>query len=496
MSASTEYNQTIFEISRPGRMAISLPENDVPEYDLSKDIPSHLNRANEARLPEVSELMLLRHYTLLSNKNFGVETGFYPLGSCTMKYNPKINEVLAGLPGFTDIHPLQDAKQVQGALKLLYDLQEMLKIVTGMHEITLQPAAGAHGELAGMLTIKAYHKHKGELAQRRNILIPDSAHGTNPATAAICGFNTVEIKSTPEGYIDIDAVRAAVGPDTAGMMITNPSTVGLFESRIEEIAKIVHEAGGLLYYDGANSNAILGKTRPGDMGFDVVHLNLHKTMSGPHGGGGPGSGPIGVKEFLAPFLPVPRIEKQGDEYILNSDYPDSFGRVKAFFGNFGVNVKAYAYIMALGAEGLTRVSEDAVLNANYLKARLQDHYYVPFKQHCKHEFVLDCTPQKKAGANAKDIAKRLLDHNFYAPTTYFPLIVPECLMIEPTETEHKESLDEFADVLLKILDEIKENPEQVSSAPHNTPAARLDEAQAARQIIVTYDFSQLEEAAE
>lgn len=493
MTASTEYNKTIFEISTPGRQSISLPKNDVPEYDLSKDLPDHLNRKEKARLPEVSELQLLRHYTLLSNKNFGVETGFYPLGSCTMKYNPKVNEEIAAFDGFANIHPLQDPKTVQGALELLYNLKEMLKDITGMDEMTLQPCAGAHGELTGMLTIKAYHEHNGELDQRRNILIPDSAHGTNPASAAICGFNTIEIKSTEDGYIDLEAVKAAVGPDTAGIMITNPSTAGLFESHIEDIAEVIHEAGGLLYYDGANSNAILGKTRPGDMGFDVVHLNLHKTFSGPHGGGGPGSGPIGVKEFLRPFLPQPRIEKDGDQYVYNDDYPESIGRVKAYCGNFAVNVKAYAYIMSLGAEGLTKVSEDAVLNANYLKARLTDHYYVPFHQPCKHEFVVDCTPQKKAGANAKDIAKRLLDHNFYAPTTYFPLIIKECLMIEPTETEHKESLDEFADVMIKILDEIKEDTELVSEAPHDTPAGRLDEARAARKIIVTYDYSQLEE---
>ncbi|MDK6234021.1 aminomethyl-transferring glycine dehydrogenase subunit GcvPB [Aerococcus sanguinicola] len=492
MTASTEYNQTIFEISRPGRRAISLPKNDVEDYDLSQDIPDHLVRKEAARLPEVSELQLLRHYTLLSNRNFGLETGFYPLGSCTMKYNPKINEVLAALPGFAQVHPLQPSETAQGSLEVLYQLQEMIKLITGMDEVTMQPCAGAHGEWAGMLTIKAYHDHNGELEQRRNILIPDSAHGTNPATAAIGGFNVIEVKSNPEGTIDVDAVRAAVGPDTAGMMITNPSTAGLFEHDILEIAEIIHEAGGLLYYDGANSNAILGHTRPGDMDFDIVHLNLHKTFSGPHGGGGPGSGPIGVKKELAPFLPVPRIEKEGDQYVLNSNYPDSYGRLKAYFGNFGVNLKAWAYILTYGGEGLTQVSEDAVLNANYLKARLEDYYYVPFKQHCKHEFVIDCTPQKKLGANAKDVAKRLLDHNIHAPTTYFPLIVHECLMIEPTETEHKESLDHFCDVMIKIAKEVEENAEVVNTAPHNTPVARLDEALAARKIVVTYDFDQLE----
>lgn len=487
------YNDLIFEVSSTGRTAYSLPELDVEEYDLSQDLDDHLIRSEPAELPEVSELQLNRHYTGLADKNFGVETGLYPLGSCTMKYNPKINEDIARIDGFNNIHPHQDPKTVQGAFELLYNLEQYLKAVTGMDHVTLQPAAGAQGELAGVLVIKKYHEKNGELDQRRKIIVPDSAHGTNPATAVVGGFDVVEIPSGEDGRVDLDALRAAVGDDTAGLMLTNPSTVGLYEKDIQEIAKIIHDAGGLLYYDGANTNAILGKSTPRDMGFDVVHLNLHKTFSGPHGGGGPGSGPIGVISELHDYLPNPHIEKEGDQYVVNSDYPDSIGRLKGYFGNFGVNVRAYAYIRSYGADGLRQVSEDAVLNANYLKARLQPYFETPFKEYCKHEFVLSGNKQKKEfGVNTKDMTKRLLDYGFYAPTVYFPLIVEECMMIEPTETEAKEELDRFADALIEIAEDAENNAEMLQSAPHQTAVRRLDETQANRKPRVRFERENIE----
>lgn len=483
----TEYNSLIFEISKSGRMAYSLPESEVESVDLSQELPEHLVREEEPELPEVSELQLMRHYTALSNKNFGVETGFYPLGSCTMKYNPKRNEAIAKLPGFSAIHPLQPGSTTQGALQVMYELQEDLKEVSGMDAISLQPAAGAQGEWSGLLIIKAFHEKNGEREQRKKILIPDSAHGTNPASAVVAGFEVVEIKSNELGTVDIDALTAAVGEDTAGLMLTNPNTLGLFEKDIAQMAEIVHEVGGLLYYDGANANAILGKSNPGMMGFDVVHLNLHKTFSTPHGGGGPGSGPIGVKEYLTPFLPVPRIEKNGDTYVVNSDYPESIGRVKGYWGNFGVNVRAYSYIRTMGPEGLKRVSESAVLHANYLKSRLEPYFKSPYPQYCMHEFVLSGSLQKKLGVRTADIAKRLLDHGFYSPTVYFPLIVEEALMIEPTETEPKEVLDEFADAMIQIAKEAEESPELLHEAPHNKSVHRLDETTASRRPIVVYE---------
>lgn len=482
----TSQTKLIFEQSIEGRRAYSLPINDVETYDLTADLPEHLSRKEAAELPEVSELQLMRHYTALANKNFGIETGFYPLGSCTMKYNPKINEDVARFDGFSSIHPLQDPASVQGALQLMFELQEDLKQVTGMDDISLQPAAGAQGEWAGLLVFKAYHEHNGEGEQRKTILVPDSAHGTNPASAAVAGYDVVEIKSNENGTVGVEALKEALGPDTAGLMLTNPNTLGLFEVDIVEIAEIVHEAGGLLYYDGANANAILGKSTPGEMGFDVVHLNLHKSFSTPHGGGGPGSGPIGVKAYLTPFLPVPRIEKKETQYVLNSAYPNSIGRVKGYFGNFGVNVRAYAYIKSMGADGLQRVSEDAVLHANYLKARLSDFYDTPYKQHCKHEFVLSGLRQKRKGVRTLDIAKRLLDYGFYAPTVYFPLIVEECIMIEPTETEAKETLDEFADAMIQIAKEVEEQPELLHDAPLTKSVRRLDEVRAARKPKVVY----------
>ena len=483
-----DYNSLVFEISSEGHTAYDLPSNEIEDYDLTTDLPGHLVREEPAELPEVSELQLLRHYTQLSNKNFGIESGPYPLGSCTMKYNPKVNEDIANLDGFANIHPGQDPKTAQGALEVLWNMQEHLGEIFGMDSMSLQPAAGAHGELAGILVIKAYHEANGEGDQRTKILIPDSAHGTNPATAAVTGYETIEIPSNEKGTVDIEGLKAAVGNDTAGIMLTNPNTVGLFEKDILEIVKIIHDAGGLLYYDGANSNANLGITNPGMMGFDVVHTNLHKTFTGPHGGGGPGSGPIGVKEHLTPYLPVPRVEKEGDQFVLNSDYPDSIGRIKGNFGNFGVILRAYAYIRAMGADGLRRVSEDAVINANYLKARIQDYYDTPYKdQFSKHEFVVSANRQLAQGVNAKDIGKRLLDYGVHAPTTYFPLIIEECLMIEPTETESKADLDYTADAFIKIAKEVENDPEMVRQAPHLTSVRRLDEVTASRRPVLTYN---------
>lgn len=483
---TTTYDDLLFEISKPGRIGYSLPESSIEKTDLTNLVSDHLIREEPAELPELSELQVMRHYTGLSNKNFGIETGFYPLGSCTMKYNPKINEDIARYPGFAQIHPLQPEKTAQGALEMMYRLEENLKEVTGMDAISLQPAAGAQGEWAGLLIFKAYHQANGEGDKRRKILVPDSAHGTNPASAIVAGYDVVEIKSNKEGRVGVEALKAAVGPDTAGLMLTNPNTLGLFEVDIVEIAQIVHEAGGLLYYDGANANAILGKSTPGEMGFDVVHLNLHKTFSTPHGGGGPGSGPIGVKDYLKDFMPAPRIEKEEDEYSLSYTHPQSIGRVKGYYGNFGVNVRAYSYIRSMGAEGLQQVSEDAVLHANYLKARLEPYYETPYKDHCKHEFVLSGIRQKKLGVRTLDIAKRLLDYGFYAPTVYFPLIVEECLMIEPTETEAKEQLDAFADALIDIAKDAEENPDTVTGAPYTKAVKRLDEVTAARKPIVVY----------
>lgn len=480
-----EYDKLIFEISRTGRHAYTLPECDVPEMSLDEMFGEKNLRVEAAELPEVSEVDVVRHYTLLSNKNYGVDTGFYPLGSCTMKYNPKINEDMASLPGFTGIHPCQPVDTVQGALEMMYRLSEMLAEITGMEKVTLQPAAGAHGELTGLMLIKAYHQNRGDL-KRTKIIVPDSAHGTNPASASVAGFDIVEIKSDENGAVDIESLKASLNDEIAGLMLTNPSTLGLFEKNIKEIARLVHEAGGLLYYDGANTNAIMGITRPGDMGFDVVHLNLHKTFSTPHGGGGPGSGPVGVKKALVEFLPVPFVEKQGDKYTLNYDKPLSIGKVKGFYGNFGVMVKAYTYILAMGAEGLKKVSETAVLNANYMKNKLKEYYYLPIKEVCKHEFVLGGLEMELKEVSTLDIAKRLLDYGYHPPTIYFPLIVDSAIMIEPTETESRETLDAFIDAMIKISKEAKETPELVKSAPHSTIVRRLDEVKAARNPILKW----------
>ncbi|MFP7297659.1 aminomethyl-transferring glycine dehydrogenase subunit GcvPB [Neobacillus niacini] len=475
----------IFELSTPGRIGYSLPEMDIPELDLSSLLPEGYLREEEPELPEVSELDIMRHYTALSRRNHGVDSGFYPLGSCTMKYNPKINENVARFNGFAHVHPLQDESSVQGALELLYDLQQHLIEITGMDEVTLQPAAGAHGEWTGLMMIRAFHEANGDL-KRTKVIVPDSAHGTNPASATVAGLETITVKSNEKGLVDLDDLRRVVGEDTAALMLTNPNTLGLFEENIVEMAEIVHAAGGKLYYDGANLNAVLSKARPGDMGFDVVHLNLHKTFTGPHGGGGPGSGPVGVKAELIPFLPKPVIAKRGDEYVFDYDRPQSIGRVKPFYGNFGINVRAYTYIRSMGPDGLKAVTEYAVLNANYMMRRLAEYYDLPFEKHCKHEFVLSGRRQKKLGVRTLDIAKRLLDFGYHPPTIYFPLNVEECIMIEPTETESKETLDSFVDIMIQIAKEAEENPEIVQEAPHTTVVGRMDEATAARKPILKY----------
>lgn len=434
-------------------------------------------------LPQLSELETLRHYKELSDKNFCIEKGFYPLGSCTMKYNPKVNEMLANLEGFTNLHPLQSDEDSQGALELMYNLQNSLKEITGMDAISLQPAAGAHGELAGMMIIKKYFETKGE--NRTKVIIPDSAHGTNPASAKMCGFECVEIKSNEKGQVDIDALKAVLDKDVAAIMMTNPNTLGLFEENILEISKLMHDNGSLLYYDGANFNAIMGYTNPKLMGFDVVHINLHKTFSTPHGGGGPGAGPIGVVEKLKDFLPVSLIDYDGEKYYRNYDLKNSIGKVKNFYGNFGVLVRAYAYILMMG-KNLKTVSEDAVLNANYLKEKLKNAYELPYDYTCMHEFVLSGDKQKEQGVSTLWIAKRLMDENTHPPTVYFPLIVHEALMIEPTETESKQRLDEFVEVMLKIAKEIEQNPEKALNSPQNAPIKKIDETLAARQPDLRY----------
>lgn len=475
----------IFESSKAGRIGYSLPEMDIPVVDLAELIPNSYLRETEPELPEVSELDIMRHYTALSKRNHGLDSGFYPLGSCTMKYNPKINEAVARFNGFAHLHPLQDESSVQGALELMYDLQQHLKEITGMDEVTLQPAAGAHGEWTGLMLIRAFHEAKGDF-KRIKVIIPDSAHGTNPASATVAGFETITVKSNEKGLVDLEDLKRVVGVDTAALMLTNPNTLGLFEENIQELAAVVHDAGGKLYYDGANLNAVLSKARPGDMGFDVVHLNLHKTFTGPHGGGGPGSGPVGVKADLIPFLPKPIITNQGDEFVLDYNRPQSIGRVKPYYGNFGINVRAYTYIRSMGPDGLKAVTEDAVLNANYMMRKLAPYYDLPFDKHCKHEFVLSGKRQKKLGVRTLDIAKRLLDFGYHPPTIYFPLNVEECIMIEPTETESKETLDEFINAMIQIAKEAEATPEIVQNAPHTTIVGRMDETLAARKPVLRY----------
>jgi glycine dehydrogenase subunit 2 len=471
----------IFELSKPGRHGTSVPESDVPQVE----IPSELRRTS-LDLPEVSEIDVIRHYTRMSQKNHAIDINFYPLGSCTMKYNPKINEVVARMPGFAHIHPLQEPRTVQGALELMHELQSYLAEISGFDTVTLQPAAGAHGELVGVLVARAYHEQRGDAA-RDTVLVPDSAHGTNPATAAMAGFKVVTVPSDDRGNVDIEALRGLVGPSTAALMITNPNTLGLWDEHIQEVVDVVHEAGGLVYNDGANFNAILGIVRPGDLGIDIMHFNLHKTFSTPHGGGGPGSGPVGVRADLAQFLPAPLIQRTDDadgNATYDLSWPDNtIGKVHSFFGNFGMHVRAYCYIRMHGAEGLRQVSEDAVLAANYLLAKLRDRYVVAYDRTCMHEFVLSARRQKaQNGVRTLDIAKRLLDFGVHPPTTYFPLIVDEALMIEPTETESIETLDYFINAMLQIADEAENDPDYVKSAPHETEYKRLDDVAANRNL--------------
>ena len=468
------------ELGQPGRKGFQLPELDVPVRPTEELIPAKWIRKDPAPLPEVSERDLVKHFMRLGHLNFSVETNFYPLGSCTMKYNPRVNEEIAALPGFAQVHPYAPEQAVQGILRLLYDLERMLREILGMDAVTLQPAAGAHGELTALLMAKAFHESKGR--PRHKVVVPDSSHGTNPASAALCGFDVVEVRSNVRGRVSLSALAKAVDEDTAVFMMTNPNTLGLFEPEVLEIAALVHDKGGLMYLDGANMNALLGRVRPGDMGFDMVHVNVHKTFSIPHGSGGPGGGPVGVKAALKPFLPSPILEDQAGMVRLSSPGALSIGRVRSFFGNVGALVRAYAYIRALGEPGLRRVSEGAILNANYLKALLKDVFPIPVDEACMHEFIATAKELKETrGIKAMDIAKRLLDYGFYAPTICFPLIVEEALMIEPSETESRQTLDAFADALRKIVQETQENPERVRTAPHRMPVARLDEVLAARE---------------
>ncbi len=473
----------IFEHSRAGRRA---PAQAPTQANVKIDVPQQLLREDVPGLPEVSEMQAVRHYTRLSQKNFSIDTHFYPLGSCTMKYNPRACNRLAMLPGMLARHPLAPATYGQGVLACLYELQEMLKDVTGMKAVSLTPAAGAQGEFTGIAMIRAYHESKNDDA-RTEILVPDAAHGTNPATATMCGYTVREIPTGADGDIDLEALRAVVGPQTAGLMLTNPSTLGVFDRRIKEISNLVHEAGGLLYYDGANLNAILGKVRPGDMGFDVIHMNLHKTFSTPHGGGGPGAGPVGVNERLEPFLPVPMVHYDGEEYVWVTEKmrPQSIGRLSTFMGNVGVLLRAYVYARMLGRDGMHRVAEFATLNANYMMKKLEEAGFdLAFPdRRATHEFIVTLKrQQKEQGVSAMDFAKRLLDFGFHAPTTYFPLLIPECLLIEPTETETKEELDAFLDAMSKIKAEAETDPDMLHEAPHTQPVRRLDEVRAAREL--------------
>ncbi len=477
-----------FEKSTPGRRGAALPKKKLLTKGASELVPHSLRRQNAAELPELTEPEVVRHFVNLSKKNFSIDTHFYPLGSCSMKYNPKVNEWAAGLDSFALVHPLQPEETIQGWLRIYNELEQDLKEITGMDRFTLQPAAGAQGELCGMMIVRAYHSSRGDHSRRR-VLVPDSSHGTNPATAALLGYEVVQIKSNARGRVDLEELRRNLDHRTACLMLTNPNTLGLFEEEILEITQLVHKAGALLYYDGANFNALLGIARPGDMGFDIVHLNLHKTFSTPHGGGGPGSGPVGVKEKLVPFLPLPLVEKVKDRYAFKGNGPQSIGRLKAFHGQSGMILRAYVYIRTLGLSGLKQVSEDAILNANYLKERLKEFFPVAVDEPCMHEFVLSAKPAVPKGLHAIDVGKRLLDFGFHAPTVHFPLVVPEALMIEPTETESKETLDRFADALIQIRHEIDTNPDVVKNAPHSLPIRRPDEVLAARNPILTYqDF--------
>ena len=478
------YDKLIFDLSKEGRQGYSLPAN---KWTASvSEIPAGLKRASAPALPQVSELDVVRHYTNLSQMNFGVDSGFYPLGSCTMKYNPKINEEIAAMPAFAGIHPLQPESTAQGALMIYDKLAKALSAITGMAEFTLNPFAGAHGELTGLMVIRQYHMSRGD-EKRTRIIVPDSAHGTNPASAAVCGLEIVQVKSNAAGLVDVEDLKPLLDDTIAGIMMTNPNTLGLFEKDIKEIAALVHECGGLLYYDGANMNPLVGMVRPGDMGFDVLHLNLHKTFSTPHGGGGPGAGPVGVAEHLVPYLPVPKVVKDEDG-LLHLDGADgqACGRISGFMGNFGVLLRAYTYILMLGKQNVRNVGPLSVLGANYIKESLKDCFKLPIPSVCKHEFVFDGLLDQSTGVTTLDIAKRLLDYGFHAPTIYFPLLFHQSIMIEPTETESKETLDNFIEIMKHIAAEAISDPESLKTAPHTTPVRRLDETTAARQPVLRY----------
>ena len=470
----------IFEKSRPERKGCSLPECDVDQEKIERLIPKKYLRQGSLGLPQVSEPDVVRHFVRLSQQNIGIDTNFYPLGSCTMKYNPKVNEDIANLPGFTRIHPYQPQVGVQGTLRMLYEMEKLLCEISGMDRVSLQPAAGAHGELTSLMMIKAYYEDKKE--PRDTVLVPDSAHGTNPSSSHLCGFRVIEVKSNKNGGIDLEDLEGKMSEEVAALMLTIPNTLGLFERNILEAAQIVHERGGFLYLDGANLNALLGIVKPSDLGIDIMHFNLHKTFSTPHGGGGPGSGPVGVKGKLAAYLPVPAVEKDKKGYYLDYDRARSIGKVRSFYGNIEVIIKAYCYLRSLGKEGLKKISYNAVLNANYLMKQLKKYLYLPYDQPCMHEFVLSGEDGKMKDVRALDIAKRLLDFGFHPPTIYFPLIVKEALMIEPTETESKETLDAFVSAMIQIRKEIEEDPSFVKQAPHNLPIGRLDEVKAAKKL--------------
>jgi glycine dehydrogenase subunit 2 len=479
----TKLEKLIFEYSKPGRKGYTLPKIDVPEVKPGDSIPNEYLRQDSA-LPELSEVDVMRHFVHLSILNHHVDKGFYPLGSCTMKYNPKVNEDVSRLPSLANLHPLQPIETVQGALQLMYELGQYLIEIAGLDAISLQPAAGAQGELTGIMMVRKYFEKKGE--KRTKVLIPDSSHGTNPASVTLSGYESFEIKSNAQGLIDLTALSQAVDESVACLMLTNPNTLGLFEKEVVKIAEIIHRKGALLYLDGANLNSYLGFHRPGDVGFDLIHFNLHKTFSTPHGGGGPGAGPIGVKQILEPFLPIPVIKKDKDRYYFDYNRPDTIGKIQAFYGNFNVLIKAYTYIRMQGALGLKEVSECAVINANYIKKKLEKYYDLPYPETCLHECVFSSTNLKQYGVRTLDVAKRLLDFGVHAPTVYFPLIVPEALMIEPTETESKDSLDEFINLMIRIAQEAKDNPQILKNAPNNTPVRRLDEAKASRDLDIAY----------
>ena len=474
-----QYGNLIFELSRPGRKGYTLPKNEFGDSEL----PEQFRRSSDAQLPECDELTVVRHYTNLSANNFGVNNGFYPLGSCTMKYNPCINEETASLKGFSDLHPLQPVSTCQGALELYYNMQRALSAITGMGDFTLNPFAGAHGELTGLMVIRSWHESRGE-TKRVKVIVPDTAHGTNPASAAVCGLEVVEVKSNADGSVDTDHLCTLLNDEVAGMMMTNPNTLGMFEREIPKIAKMVHDCGGLMYYDGANLNPLLGVCRPGDMGFDVMHINLHKTFSTPHGGGGPGSGPVGVRKGLEHLLPHPRVVYSDGRYAIERDEEKT--NVGAFLGNFAVIVRAYTYILSLGRENLQMVGPLATLNANYIKESLKDVYELPISGVCKHEFVFDGLKDKSTGVTTMDIAKRLLDYGYHAPTIYFPLLFHESLMIEPTESESLETIDSFIGVMRRIAEESANDPEMVKTAPHTTPIGRVDDVLAAKHPVLTY----------